>query len=149
MAERPIHYAGGVLYRSGRTLRGCTRMLPGWPACCYGDRAEKIAADGEQSWDITRVTCPKCIDLARRSREDWAELHACEPTFKAQLPTRGVGGVLLVTFGQVLPRPEQTLRVTFDSPDRPDGGERDVVLTPDEAERIGRVLVAWGEARRA
>lgn len=148
MADRPIHYAGGVLYRSGRTLRGCTRMLPGWPACCYGDRAQRIADAGKQSTDIDRVTCARCLDLWQRSQRDAAELRACERGFAARLPVRGSCAVELLTLGQLLHREEATLRVTFTSADRPEGGESDVVLTPEEAERIGRVLIAWGEARR-
>lgn len=146
MADRPIHYSGGVLYRSGRALRGCTHMLPGWPACCYGDRARRIADAGEQSTDPDRVTCARCLDLWRRSCEDAAELRACESTYAARLPIRGACAIELQTLGQVLPREEATLRVMFTSSDRPDGGERDVVLTPAEAERLGRVLLAWGAA---
>ncbi|TAK26757.1 MAG: hypothetical protein EPO40_19780 [Myxococcaceae bacterium] len=148
MADRPIHYSGGVLYLSGRVRRGCTTMLPGWPACTSGRRGEAISAAGEQSIDITQVTCPRCRDLWQRSRDDHAELTAHQRWFSARLGTRGPRGVQLATLGQMLTLPESSLRVTLDSPDHPDGGEREVVLTPEEAERIGRVLVAWGEARR-
>lgn len=148
MADRLIHYSGGVLFASGRDLRGCTTMLPGWPACCSGRRAEAIAAAGEQSTEIAQVTCLRCRHLWQRAREDHPQLHAHQRWFSARLGTRGPQGVQLATLGQLLPLPESRLRVTLDSPDRPEGGELEVVLTPEEAERIGRVLIAWGEARR-
>lgn len=145
MAERPIHYAGGVLYRSGR--HGSTRMLRGWPACCSGDRAERIAAAGEQSVDIDHVTCARCRALWQRSREDHDELHAHRRDFEARVQIRGPGAVVLTTLGQAIEPIDSTLRIELASVERPEGGERDVVLTPRDAVRLGRVLVAWGEAR--
>lgn len=140
--ERPIHYSGGVLYATG--AQGCTEMLPGWPACCYGDRAEKIAAAGEQSTDIARVTCAKCRALWQRSREDHVELHAHRRDFVARFPLRALCAVDLTTLGQMIEPADSTLRVALRSEERP---TPDVVLTPREAVRLGRVLVAWGRNR--
>lgn len=147
MNDRKIHYAGGVLYCSGPGRRGSTRMLPGWPACCSGSRAEKIAAAGEQSSDIARVTCARCLALWHRSREDHAELHAHRRDFEARVELRALRAVALTTLGQMIEPTEATLRVELASADRPEGGEREVVLTPQEALRLGRVLVAWALER--
>ena len=43
--------------------------LPGWAACCYGDKAEKIRADGNNTRDIESVTCRACISRIRQSVE--------------------------------------------------------------------------------
>lgn len=65
-----VHFAGGIVYRSGRNGKGCTEMLRGWPVCCSGDRARDIAARGQQSYDRAEVTCAKCnaifaLEIAR------------------------------------------------------------------------------------
>ena len=60
---------------------------------------------------------------------------------------RGPRAVVLTTLGQMIEPIDSTLRVEIASVDRPEGGESEVVLTPLEALRLGRVLVAWGEAR--
>lgn len=52
-----IHYSGGVTYSTrGRV----TRMVRGFPACCSGPRAKRIAAEGNQTEDELRVTCGTC-----------------------------------------------------------------------------------------
>lgn len=147
MGEPTIHYAGGILYCSGRDRRGSTRMLPGWPACCSGRRAEKIAAAGEQSMDIARVTCARCRALWQRSRDDHNELHAHRRDFEARVQIRGPAAVVLTTLGQMVEPIDSTLRVELASACHPEGGVRDVVLTPREAVRLGRLLMAWGDAR--
>lgn len=134
---RPIHYSGGVLYRVGQ--RGSAEHLPGWPACCSGDRARKIAADGEQSDTPAKVTCKRCLDLLRRHREDAAELGAYRAGFCALLLLRD-GHAVLETAD------EATLRVGL-MPDEFSGEVPKGALTPREAVRLGRVLVAWGDAR--
>lgn len=142
MNARPVHYSGGVLYCTG--AQGCTEMLPGWPACCSGRRAEKIAAAGEQSTDIARVTCPRCRDLWQRTREDHVELHAHRRDFEARFSLRALCAADLTTLGQMIEPADSTLRVEFKSEERPTPS---VTLTAREAVRLGRVLVAWGRAR--
>lgn len=61
-----IHYSGGL--RIVNRWSGVTELFAGYPCCCYGGRAEKIARDGNQSikdTDVTCVTCKKYIDQAR------------------------------------------------------------------------------------
>lgn len=65
-----IHWAGGVRHAHGT-------WLPGWPCCCSGDRAERIAAAGNQSRCPSEVTCRRClatmrrdVDFARRFRHE-------------------------------------------------------------------------------
>jgi hypothetical protein len=140
--ERPIHYAGGVLYRSG--AEGCTEMLPGWPACCSGDRARRIAAAGEQSTDIARVTCARCRDLWQRTREDHLELHAHRRDFEGRFALRALCVAELTTLGQMIEPIDSTLRVELKSEEQ---STPSVTLTPREAVLLGRVLVAWGRAR--
>lgn len=142
MIDRPIHYSGGVLYATG--AQGCTEMLPGWPVCCSGPRAERIARAREQSTDIARVTCAKCRALWNRSREDHAELHAHRRDFVARFSLRALCAADLTTLGQMIEPVDATLRVDLVSEERPTPS---VVLTPREAYRLGRVLVAWGRAR--
>ena len=52
-----IHWSGGV------SLPG-KKMLKGWPACCSGDRAYAIRAEGMMnSVDPSAVTCKRCRAL--------------------------------------------------------------------------------------
>jgi len=53
MKKSKIHYAGAV-----KTPR--MRILGGWSACCYGDKAERIRAEGRNTYDIGEVTCAAC-----------------------------------------------------------------------------------------
>jgi hypothetical protein len=53
MKTLKIHYAGGV-----RTPR--MKILPGWAACCSGEKAERIRAAGNNTYDPTEVTCTSC-----------------------------------------------------------------------------------------
>lgn len=57
--KRQIHYAGPI-----RTSR--MRVLPGWAACCSGDRAERIRAEGAHSYVIGEVTCRACLRTMAR-----------------------------------------------------------------------------------
>lgn len=139
---RPIHYSGGVLYATG--AQGCTQMLFGWPACCSGRRAEKIADAGEQSMDIDRVTCARCRDLWQRSREDHDELHAHRRDFAERFSLRALCAVDLTTLEHMVEPIDASLHVEFASEERPVSR---LALTPREAVRLGRVLVAWGRAR--
>jgi hypothetical protein len=63
--HRATHWAGGVRYRVGR--EGVVYMLPGWPACCSGDRAESIRAQHAQTFDRAAVTCARCRELLAKS----------------------------------------------------------------------------------
>lgn len=50
---KKIHWAGGLELPK-------TRMLPGWPCCCSGRTAERVAAEGNQTRNILEVTCQRC-----------------------------------------------------------------------------------------
>jgi len=52
--SRAIHYSGGL---------DSPYRLRGWPACCSGERAERIAAQGRQTADRFQVTCSRCVRL--------------------------------------------------------------------------------------
>ena len=53
---RKIHYAGRV--RTPKTL-----ILPGWAACCSGEKAHKIRADGAHTYVIEEVNCAACLRM--------------------------------------------------------------------------------------
>lgn len=60
MTKTPIlHYAGPV-----RTKR--MRILPGWAACCSGEKAEKIRALGHNTMLPGAVTCQACLKIMGR-----------------------------------------------------------------------------------
>lgn len=74
-----IHYAGEVRYLTGRIT---THVLPGWAACCSGDRARRIAEAGCNTYNRTAVTCKRCLSaLAREDlREECGNCRdLCEP----------------------------------------------------------------------
>ena len=50
---KKIHWAGGLKLPKAR-------MLPGWPCCCSGRTAERVAAEGNQTRNILEVTCQRC-----------------------------------------------------------------------------------------
>lgn len=50
---KAIHYAGAV-----RTMR--MRVLPGWAACCSGEKADRIRAESRHTYDPAKVTCAAC-----------------------------------------------------------------------------------------
>lgn len=56
---RAIHYAGELVYRSGRA--GCTHVSAGFAACSYGDAAWKVRREGNHSYDRKEVTCKRCL----------------------------------------------------------------------------------------
>lgn len=51
---KKVHYSGPV-----RTPK--LKILPGWAACCSGDRAERIRAEGRNTLIIAEVTCKACL----------------------------------------------------------------------------------------
>lgn len=56
MKNRKIHYAGSV-----RTPK--MRILAGWAACCSGDRADGIRAEGAHTRAVSAVTCKACLRM--------------------------------------------------------------------------------------
>ena len=64
-----LHYAGELLCRSGK--QGSLHILPGWAACCYGPRAEKIRRERRNTRDRALVTCRACLRVMAR------EIQAC------------------------------------------------------------------------
>jgi hypothetical protein len=74
MKPTPIHYAGGVTYNTARG--SVVDMLGGWPVCCSGDRARRIRAQGQQTYERAAVTCRGCLDRIRRHDERAARLRA-------------------------------------------------------------------------
>lgn len=72
-----IHYAGEIRDHNGS-------MLPGWAACCSGDRAVEIRAKGNHSYDRSEVTCKACLKrlishdvyAARRAANQSDEVHS-------------------------------------------------------------------------
>jgi hypothetical protein len=59
------HYAGGLTYESRRSV---VIVIPGFPVCCSGARAVKIAESGMQrfSRDSDEITCRRCLSLILR-----------------------------------------------------------------------------------
>ena len=51
---KTLHYSGEV-----RTSR--MHILPGWAACCYGDKAEAIRREGANTKFVNKVTCKACL----------------------------------------------------------------------------------------
>jgi hypothetical protein len=81
MNKPKIHYAGPI-------QTDTMKILPGWAACCSGFQAEKIAADGNHSYERNEVTCKKClkqvdkqIEAAEReaTAEAWHRAWICRP----------------------------------------------------------------------
>lgn len=58
-----VHWAGGVRIVKGRMV---TTFGAGFPCCCLGDKARRIAAEGRQSWERERVTCKQCLKQIER-----------------------------------------------------------------------------------
>jgi hypothetical protein len=59
---KKIHYAGEIIWRGGN-------VLPGWAACCSGDRAIKIAEDGNHTYRKEEVTCKSCLKKIKLHEE--------------------------------------------------------------------------------
>lgn len=59
-----IHFSGGLAVLE---MQAVTYYAPGYPCCCSGDRAEAIAASGNQSDNMDKVTCERCLANIRRS----------------------------------------------------------------------------------
>ena len=61
-----MHYSGGVEWFDARG--GSTRMLPGYAACCTGDRAYVIRRLKRQTTDEREVTCKGCLRALAREQ---------------------------------------------------------------------------------
>ena len=59
MKAATIHYAGAVQTPT-------VRILGGWAACCSGDRARRIRAEGRHTYDLLAVTCRTCLRVMAR-----------------------------------------------------------------------------------
>ena len=64
-----LHWEGGIRYPRG------TR-LPGWPCCCSGERAERIAEARQQTAQPRDVTCRACLRLMAQDARDWVRAGA-------------------------------------------------------------------------
>jgi len=61
MKNRRIHYGGSV-----STPR--MRILAGWAACCSGDRAVRIRAEGAHTRAVSAVTCKACLRVMAKDQ---------------------------------------------------------------------------------
>ena len=60
-----LHYAGEIKHARGS-------VLPGWAACCYGDRAEKIRRERSHTMHREAVTCKACLRMIEK-HDAWAK----------------------------------------------------------------------------
>lgn len=66
MKPEIIHWGGGLHYDTGRRS---VWYATGFPCCCSGEQARKIADSGTQSWTRERVTCKRCLaQIAKAER---------------------------------------------------------------------------------
>ncbi len=57
--EEAVHYAGELWIQRAR---GKVRVIfPGFAACCSGLKALRIAREKRHTYDVTRVTCARCV----------------------------------------------------------------------------------------
>lgn len=61
-----MHYSGGAEWFDARG--GSTRMLPGYAACCSGDRAYVIRRLRRQTTNEREVTCKGCLRALAREQ---------------------------------------------------------------------------------
>jgi hypothetical protein len=72
MKIKKIHYAGAV-----NTPR--MKILPGWAACCSGDKADRIRANGNNTMNPKDVTCAACRRImAKDSRLNGGTVEQAE-----------------------------------------------------------------------
>ncbi len=67
--NKALHYSGEIKHANGH-------VLPGWAACCSGDRADKIRADGSHTRHRGQVTCKACLKMIAK-HDAWASRNAC------------------------------------------------------------------------
>lgn len=78
-----IHYSGEIIHAMGH-------VLPGWAACCSGEKALKIARDHNTTGIREHVTCKSCLKMIAK-HDKWAEEH---PTnLKSRLAPRKASDV--------------------------------------------------------
>lgn len=58
-----MHWGGGIRLP-------CKRMLPGWPCCCSGKRADRITNNGRITYDPKQVTCLLCQKIMEEQDKD-------------------------------------------------------------------------------
>ena len=58
--KKPIHYAGPIRAQLKSSFR---IVLPGWAACCSGERAERIRERRQHTRIAADVTCAACLRL--------------------------------------------------------------------------------------
>lgn len=63
-----MHYAGVIIWRGGN-------VLPGWAACCTGDKAVAIRDRGNHVWNRDEVTCKGCLKMIKK-HDDFAPEYA-------------------------------------------------------------------------
>ena len=57
-----IHYAGEIIWAGGN-------ILPGWAACCSGNKTIAIRNRGNHSYDEEDVTCKSCLRMIQRHKD--------------------------------------------------------------------------------
>ena len=57
--QNRIHYAGALEWTKANGA--LVKILPGWAACCSGDRARAVRESGNHTYDRKRVTCKACL----------------------------------------------------------------------------------------
>ena len=60
MPKSVTHYAGEIVHANGH-------VLPGWAACCYGEKAEKIRRERRHILDREKVTCRGCLKMIEKA----------------------------------------------------------------------------------
>lgn len=68
-----IHYAGRIDHAGGY-------VLPGWAACCSGDKAIKIRAERRNTYDKDLVSCKQCLHMMAKH-----DAYARQPAGKGGL----------------------------------------------------------------
>lgn len=66
MRPKMVHWFGGLRWTNARNIT--THMLRGWPACCSGEKAERLDAMGPEvrAARVEAVTCKACLQLLAR-----------------------------------------------------------------------------------
>jgi hypothetical protein len=59
------HYAGHLQWLDSRGAK--VTISVGWAACCSADRAEKIRANGNHTYERADVTCKACLRCLERA----------------------------------------------------------------------------------
>lgn len=60
MPKSVTHYAGEIIHANGH-------VLPGWAACCSGEKAMKIRAERRHTLDREKVTCRGCLKMIEKA----------------------------------------------------------------------------------